>query len=118
MYDNLAAPLIGAQLRAMRQARGLTLRELAQRAGTSASALHRYESGWDRFEVATLQAIACGLGARVDIRLVAADRHKEKPAPGAVLHLLAPLFWDKPLSLSDLTEHPRWVLARDRKSVV
>lgn len=89
---------------------GLTLAELAERAGTSAPTMHRYETGWDRFEIATLRRIAEGLGTRLQIRFVPADRG---PRPAAELvDLLAPLFWDKELELAHLERFPGWVLER------
>ena len=58
MSDNInvlqGAP-VGLQIRALRKERGWSLAELARRAGTSAPTLHRYESGWERFELATLR---------------------------------------------------------------
>lgn len=109
-----AAPVLGARIRELRQAAGLTLEALAQRIGTSAPTLHRYESGWDRFEVATLRRLAFALEARLEIRLVAdADRPAPEPrSRAALVRLLKPLFWDRPLRVSDLARHPGWVLER------
>jgi transcriptional regulator with XRE-family HTH domain len=114
MYDNISSPPIGLQIRELRRARGLSLQDLARRAGTSAPALHRYEAGWDRFEIATLRRIAAALGARLEIRLRRSNPHQPVTRPGEkqLLRLLAPLFWDRRLSAPDLTLHPRWVLGR------
>jgi transcriptional regulator with XRE-family HTH domain len=60
---------IGFQIRALRKERGWTLAELARRAGTSAPTLHRYESGWERFELATLRKLADALGVRLNVSL-------------------------------------------------
>ena len=105
---------IGLQIRALRKQRGWSLAELAQRAGTSAPTLHRYESGWDRFEVATLRRLAAALGTQLNLGL--------QPLPGAgsatkmscseLVRLLTPLFWDRPLQESDVDEYPEWVLRR------
>ena len=88
--------------------------ELARRAGTSAPALHRYESGWDRFEIATLKRIAAALGAHLEIRLL--DDHPDKslevPSPEKLVRLLSPLFWEKSFSRSDLEDYPLWVAKR------
>lgn len=61
MYDKplLEQPApIGQQIRRLRQGRGWTLAELARLAATSGPTLHRYENGWDRFELVTLRKIA------------------------------------------------------------
>ena len=109
-----AAPVLGARIRELRQAAGLTLETLAQRVGTSAPTLHRYESGWDRFEVATLRRIAAALGASLQIRLVPAAGAAPRPVPtrAALVKLLSPLFWDRDLTEADLDEHRDWALAR------
>lgn len=118
MYDknkDAQSPgLIGSQIRQLRLSRGWSLTELAKRAGTSAPALHRYESGWDRFEVATLRKLASALGARLEIRLVVAEKKPPefKAKPQILVRLLSSLFWDKTLSAEDLTEYPKWVLGR------
>lgn len=108
------APL-GHQIRLLRQRRRWTLAALARRAGTSAPALHRYENGWDRFEVETLRRIATALGARLEIRLVASSppvRATRRKSPSALVRQIAPLFWDRPLRQADLTRHPGWVVER------
>ena len=109
-----AAPVLGARIRKLRQAAGLTLEALAQRVGTSAPTLHRYESGWDRFEVATLRRIAAALGASLQIHLVPAAGAVPRPVPtrAALVKLLSPLFWDRDLTEADLDEHRDWALAR------
>ncbi len=109
-----AAPVLGAQIRELRQAAGLTLEALARRIGTSAPTLHRYESGWDRFEVATLRRIAESLGASLQIRLVpaASAPPAAPPTRAGLVQQLAPLFWDRDLRESDLDEHRDWVIAR------
>jgi len=114
MYDNISPPIIGSQIRKLRKSRGLTLQELSHRAGTSAPTLHRYETGWDRFEIATLRRIAAALGAHLEVRLVADDTRQVIVRPGKreLLKLLTSLFWDKRLTSTDLTEHARWVLGR------
>lgn len=105
--------MIGLQIRQLRQRRGMTLRQLADRAGTSASALHRYEAGWDRFEVATLRRIATALGAHLDVRLIAGELPEtEKPDATSLVDKIGPLFWDKRLTDDDLQSFPLWVLGR------
>jgi transcriptional regulator with XRE-family HTH domain len=103
---------LGHQIRRLRVAQGWTLAELARRAGTSAPALHRYESGWDRFEVATLRRIASALGAELQIRLVPARREHRRRSRRQLVALLSPLFWDRDLTRADLDRYAEWVLAR------
>lgn len=91
----------------------MTLQQLADRVGTSVSALHRYESGWDRFEVATLRRIATALGAHLDIRLVARESPEPaKPDAKSLVDMIRPLFWDKRLTAEDPVSFPLWVLSR------
>ncbi len=125
MGDNSVIAPIGAQIRRLRVAKGWTLAELAKRAGTSAPTLHRYEGGWDRFEVATLRRIARALGSYLEIRMVSEEADRAS-APGAsrrqLVSLLAPLFWDRKLAPGDLDRYPGWVLRRvlafgDRRQV-
>jgi len=105
---------LGQQIRRLRQARGWTLAMLAGRAGTSAPTIHRYENGWDRFELETLRRISSALRARLEIRLVpGAGGTAAKPvSPASLIRALAPLFWDRDLRKSDLSRHPGWVLER------
>ncbi len=116
MSDNRTpAPTIGHQIRRLRKTRGWSLETLARRAGTSAPTLHRYESGWDRFELQTLRRIATALQARVEVRLVPESRDDEADrvdSKRALVRLLAPLFWDYDLRVSSLSEHGRWILER------
>jgi transcriptional regulator with XRE-family HTH domain len=115
MCENICVLPIGPQIRRLREDKGWSLAALAARAGTSTSALHRYEGGWERFELATLRRIAAALGARLEIRLVAPVPEWETGldrSPEALARLLTPLFWDKPLSASDLDRHPQWALKR------
>ena len=114
MSDNIGAALLpaGHQIRALRVTRGWSLNELARRAGTSAPALHRHESGWDRFEVATLRRIAAALGARLEVRLVPDVRDIEQLSRRELTAVLSPLFWDRDLAARDLDAYPDWVLVR------
>ena len=113
MYDNIqiddGCP-ISARIRSLRTARGWSLAELAKRAGTSAPTLHRYESGWDRFELATLRKIASALGVRLEVNFVEED--VSAAAPADLRTLIAPLFWDRELRPADLDQYPDWVLER------
>jgi len=61
---------IGEQLTRLRQEAGLTQAQVAQRAGTTASAISRYENAaYDRYELQTLQRIVRACGGRMDIVL-------------------------------------------------
>jgi len=105
---------IGTQIRRLREARGLTLSALARLAGTSAPTMHRYESGWDRFELNTLRKIAVALGAALEVRLTPTPElpRSVRPTPRKLLALLAPLFWDRKLKRTDLERHRTWLLCR------
>lgn len=105
---------LGQQIRGLRQGRGWTLADLARRAGTSAPTIHRYENGWDRFELETLRKISSALGVRLEIRLVpgAHGITVKRVSPESLIRALATLFWDRELRKSDLSRHPGWVLER------
>jgi transcriptional regulator with XRE-family HTH domain len=109
------ASLLGQQIRDLRLTRGWTLAELARRAGTSAPTLHKYENGWDRFELDTLRRIGAALGARLEVQLIPAAAQPataRRPSTKALVRTLTPLFWDRPLRESDLATYAGWVLER------
>lgn len=112
MDDKIPAP-VSTQLRALRLQLGLTLEDAAKRAGTSAPTMHRYETGWDRFHLPTLQRIAAALEADVEVRLVRRSA-PTPPTPTAneLIAVLAPVFWDAELQPSDFEKYPGWVLER------
>ena len=113
MTDNLDGLPIALQLRVLRQRKGLTLEEAAARAGTSAPTLHRYEGGWTRFEIRTLERIGRALGAGLAVRFVPGRiETDEKPTQGELVRLISPLFWDADLQPEHLTVYPEWVLGR------
>jgi len=62
--------LVGHLLRARREELGLSLRELAERAGTSHSVIGRVEAGHRRITLDTLQRLANALDVQLNIRLV------------------------------------------------
>jgi hypothetical protein len=76
--------------------------------------MHRYEGGWDRFELGTLRKIANALDAVLEVRLISSPgtRQPQTPTQLDLLSLVAPLFWDHELTRSDLEEHSEWVLGR------
>ena len=67
--------VIGDRLREGRNARGLSLRELARRLGVSASLISQVETGRARPSVRTLYAIATELGISLDELLFRDARH-------------------------------------------
>lgn len=58
---------IGVQLRALREAKGLTTRELAELAGLDHSHISKMERGAYNFRVDTLHKVATALGAEIRI---------------------------------------------------
>jgi transcriptional regulator with XRE-family HTH domain len=58
---------IGAELRTLREAKGLTTRELAERCGLIHSHIVRIESGRYGFSIDTLDKLTTALGAEFDI---------------------------------------------------
>ena len=104
---------LGAEIRRLRLERGWTLGEFARRAGTSAPAVHRYEAGWRRFEIATLAKLAAALGLRLDVRLVSPRRTTgDRPSALRVAERFRRLFWDRRLDPRDLRRHPSWIVQR------
>ena len=117
MSDNISgdgqAP-IGFQIRVRRRERGWSLAEFARRAGTSAPTLRRYESGWERFELATLRRLAAALGVQLNVSLgpLRSEKPESTMSREHLALLLGALFWDRPLQPQDIDEYPQWVLRR------
>lgn len=104
---------ISEQLKRRRLALGLSLTEVARRAGTSAATLSRYEHGWTRFETHTLRKLALALNGELQITLSPTDtRSPPARTARAAAKQLARLFWDHPLTPKDLEAHPVWVVER------
>jgi transcriptional regulator with XRE-family HTH domain len=103
---------ISASLKNARLQRGFSLSQLARRAGTSAPTVSRYENGWDRFELYTLQKLATALNCNLQIALVPATRAVSQRNMSELCRKIERLFWDRPLKVSDLTEYPGWVAKR------
>ena len=114
MYDNsMSSPHeISRQLRERRHQLGLSLTQLARRADTSAPTLSRYENGWSRFEVTTLQKLATALGCELIIRLEPKNAQRNQPTRTEVVERLDRLFWDTRLEPSHLVENTLWVIER------
>ncbi|HLD74691.1 MAG TPA: helix-turn-helix transcriptional regulator [Bdellovibrionota bacterium] len=64
-YEKLS---MGEQLARLRLQAGLTQAEVAKRAGTTASAISRYENAeYDRYELKTLKKIVASCGGKLKI---------------------------------------------------
>ncbi len=115
--ENTIAP-IGAQIRALRESRNLTLKELAEAVGTSAPAMHRYEGHWEGYTVRTLKRIAAALHADLEVRLRPrsprhpVERSTRRPTTREFLTRLSNLFWDVDLSAEHLSGNIDWILTR------
>lgn len=111
---------ISQQIKQMRRASGLSLQCAARRMDTSAATLSRYENGWKRFEIYTLNKIAMALGYYLQISFRAiprAGRHSghrqgRPPSQTATICQLKRLFWDIPLNVAHLEKYPAWVVKR------
>ncbi len=103
---------ISQKLRKRREELGLSQADVARRAGTSTATISRYESGWDRFEVYTLQKLASALECRLGVSLLPLTESTSKPQAEEVLRQLERLFWDVQLSVDHLDEYPTWVVGR------
>ena len=102
---------LSSELRSRRQALGLSLKQVARRAGTSVPTLSRYETGWARFELKTLRKLATALGCRLRLTLVPEAETTGEPVSDTSSRIRR-LFWDAQLDESDLDCHPRWVTTR------
>lgn len=114
MYDkSVREPFdLSRQLRRRRLELGLTQGELARRADTSVPTVSRYETGWTRFELATLSKLATALGSELVVRLEPKDRPDRRPTADEVVERLGRLFWDTPLAAEHLERNARWVVER------
>jgi len=63
---------LGRQVRSLREAHGLSQRELAERMQTTQSVIARLEAGGTKPSLTTLERVAAALGTSVEIRLLAA----------------------------------------------
>ena len=113
IYDNSMENVKGLPdaIRSRRLALGLSLKQVARRAGTSVPALSRYETQWARFELKTLRKLATALGCRLQLTLEPEPETAHAPDADAAARIRR-LFWDAPFSESDLERHPRWVVTR------
>lgn len=96
---------VGKVLRQARDEAGLSQRELAQRAGLTASTVSRYESGAQLPSVALLDRLLAGCGRDLEVRLV--ERHHDLHAEFA---RRAGMPWDERVSTREFMR--RWFLGR------
>jgi len=115
IYDNSmnGKRTLSEKLKRRRQALGLSLSEVARRAGTSAATLSRYESNWTRFEVCTLRKLASALDCELELSFHPKKRRSvPRVAPDELATRLGRLFWDSKLTVEAFTRHPVWVVER------
>src|SRR5919204_1739753 len=74
---------VGQELRAQREEKGLSLRELARRLSISPSALSQIETGKSRPSVSTLYSIVSELGISLDELFGGRQTTRAQPAKGA-----------------------------------
>ena len=58
---------VGRMVRELREARGLSQRELAERMGTTQSVIGRLETGGSKPTIVTLERVAHALGLRLEV---------------------------------------------------
>lgn len=73
-YDKAGRAIrLAFEIRRLREARGLSQRELAERVGTTQSAIARLEAGNNSPSLPTLDRIAAALGAELTVSLTDLD---------------------------------------------
>lgn len=100
---------VGERLRAVRQAKGLTLEDVAATAGMSVSTLSRLESGKRQASLELLVPLTRHLGIRIDdlVREDSADPRVRRPAVHRDGLVIAPLaLEDSPVSTYRITYPP------------
>jgi transcriptional regulator with XRE-family HTH domain len=107
-----SAPALGARVRALREAEGLSLRDLSERSGVSAPMLSQVERGETSPTVAIAERIAAGLELRLSqlLRLdesgsVGIVRHAERRRGGGKGHEYELLTPPLPGLRSELSRH-------------
>jgi XRE family aerobic/anaerobic benzoate catabolism transcriptional regulator len=104
---------LGVLVRALREERRMTRKQLAQSSGLSERFLADLESGFGNISVARLKQLAHALGARAGVLLAAAERGEAEPGPAIsqlVQEAVSPYL--EGLSRDDLMEVQRWLKAR------
>jgi transcriptional regulator with XRE-family HTH domain len=103
---------VSAQLRHVRETRGISLKKLACLAGTSIATVSRYESGWTRFELYTLKKLATALGCRLEIAFRPWAGRKRCGSEIELLGRIGRFFWDRRLNQGDIRSFPDWIVGR------
>jgi len=103
---------LSKQLKDLRRRSGLSLSELAARVNTSASTLSRYESGWERFELYTLNKIATALGCRLNVEFKPIEMAVAPKGMAGCLKKIRRLFWERRLQGGDFRKYPQWIVER------
>jgi ribosome-binding protein aMBF1 (putative translation factor) len=73
---------LGEQIRALREAGGISQAELARRIGSTQPSIARLEAGRVSPTLATLERVAAALGAELIVALDAAHQHRHAPFVG------------------------------------
>ncbi len=99
-------------LRERRLQAGLSLSQMAVRAGTSTAALSRYENNWRRFEIYTLRKLAAALGYRMNIDFKPLPYRRDGVSAAITINKIKRLFWDQTLNEEYFNKYPLWVVKR------
>lgn len=90
----------------------MPLSRLARLAGTSVATLSRYETGWSRFEFATLRKLASALGYRLEVVWHPLQQGEPCETEAQLVQRVGRLFWDRRLDRGDVQLYPRWIVGR------
>ncbi|MGA2977075.1 MAG: helix-turn-helix transcriptional regulator [Spirochaetia bacterium] len=103
---------VSADLRRLRKTRRMPLSRLARLAGTSVATVSRYESGWNRFELATLRRLATALGYRLEIVWRPLKQGNACKSEAQLGQRIGRLFWDRRIGQGDVKRYPQWIVGR------
>jgi transcriptional regulator with XRE-family HTH domain len=103
---------VSSDLHRLRKMQGLSLSRLARLVGTSSATISRYESGWSRFELATLRKLATALGYRIELVWHPLWQSGACESEEQLKRQLGRLFWDRRLEPGDADRYPRWIVGR------
>jgi transcriptional regulator with XRE-family HTH domain len=82
---------VGVQIRLLRRAAGMTLKDLGGVVGVSCVQFQRYETGTSRVSASRLFAISDALGVQVDSLIADRSAHSPEPATRSQRHEMAEL---------------------------